>query len=177
MLTGAVINSTLTLAKSDVPLHRGMVAVTGGRGTGKTAFVDLIANCFAEPVDKQTDDSFVKRIASDFPELTTSIEFTGAESFTKSVDEKDRAINKADLAYISQGQLADYIDDYNELTKRIKELLFGEATQVLEYEFQGLSDKTKEIENRITAYSTQIINLEIQTSDKVTVELETGRTA
>ena len=174
-LNHAEINSHLTMEATNIQLNRGLVAITGGRGAGKTAFVDLIANCFADQVDKQTGDSFVVRIASDTLQLKTTVEFTGADLFTKSVEQKDQVINQADLSYISQGQLDDYIYDDNELSKRIRELLFGAATQVLEYDFNSLFNRTKEIESQIADYSSKVISLENQTSEKVSTELDNQR--
>ena len=171
-IDATIINDGLTIADTRIPVNRALVAVTGGRGTGKTALVDLVANCFAGAVKMQNDDSFVTRIGADSPKLSTTLGFTGAASFTKLVSESKRAITEADLAYISQGQLDGYITDNNELTKRIRELIFGEATEVLEYEFQGIESRIQEIENQLTDISSDVIALETQTSDARFVELQ-----
>ena len=171
-LSETIINEELTIQYTDLTLSRYLVAVTGGRGAGKTAFVDLIANCFANSVEKQNDDSFVVRISRDSPDLESTIRFTGTEPFSKTVMERDAVISEADLAYISQGQLDDYITDNNELIKRIRELIFEESSQVLSYEFHRLLARTQEVEVELTDVSSKILAMENRTSDKLLQELE-----
>lgn len=171
-LSETVINRELTVQYTDLTLSRYLVAVTGGRGTGKTALVDLIANCFSNAVEKQNDDSFVVRISHDSPELESTIRFTGAEPFSKYVMESDVLISEADLAYISQGQLDDYITDNNELIKRIRELIFDESSQVLTYEFHQLLARAQEVEVELMELSSEIIAMEKDTSDELLQELD-----
>ena len=74
------VNSALTLSKTELPLNTGLVAVTGGKGAGKTAFVDLVANCFLDRKNSDDRNSFVRRISLDTsPALHTTLEFTGGK--------------------------------------------------------------------------------------------------
>ena len=77
------INGDLTVTQIDVPLNSGMVAVTGGKGSGKTALVDMLAHCFVDRRETRDPNSFVRRIARDAPELPIAVEFANDDKFTK----------------------------------------------------------------------------------------------
>ena len=120
----AFVNNELTVGEVDLPLHRGLIAVTGGRGAGKTAFDDLIANCFINRRTTKDTNSFVRRIYEQTPNLITTLNFIDADEFSKAIDE-DSLILETELAYISQGELEEYILENSRLTEQIKELLFS----------------------------------------------------
>lgn len=165
------INEELTVDKLDIPLHYGLVAVTGGRGAGKTAFVDLIANCFEDRVNQKTDsNSFVKRISSDVPLLQTTLQFVDADEFTKGV-KQDKFIIETEIAYISQGELDHYITENTRLTERIDDLIFSGIREVDKYEYEMLSQEIDDLEQQIIKTSLQIIELESKTTSKVTDNL------
>lgn len=166
------INDELSIENIDLPLHRGLITVTGGRGAGKTAFVDLIANCFDDRVNQKTDNnSFVRRISGNDPDLRTTLEFLDADGFTKIVTE-DLFIEETEIAYISQGELDHYITESTSLTKRIQELLFRGVREGDKYEYENLSNEIDRIEKQIPKHSLEIIELEQKTKEDVTEELK-----
>src|SRR3989344_1566568 len=69
---GAVVNDELSLADADFEANPFLIAVVGGKGAGKTALVDLIANCYMDRAAMDDKTSFVKRVAEYEPELSTS---------------------------------------------------------------------------------------------------------
>ncbi len=62
-IKGTVLEPELGLKETHILLNEGFVAVTGGKGGGKTALVDLIANIYEDRAFSKDKNSFAKRIS------------------------------------------------------------------------------------------------------------------
>ncbi len=172
-ISESTINSELTVKETQLPLHHSLIAITGGKGAGKTAFVDLIANCFKDKIKDSDRNSFVNRISDKSPpSLEVSIDFTGADSFSKRVIDATY-MDVADVAYISQGELDKYIIESTDLTNRVNELIFSRVTNVGKYAFDALTKGIIDAETSVRQLSSEILELESETSPQVDQELET----
>lgn len=166
------ISSELTVACTDLPLHRGLVAVTGGKGAGKTAFVDLIANCFSDRNVKDDKNSFVRRISYEgASELKTVLKFAESESFTKHVTE-EKYIDIVDLSYIRQGELDTYIGEGSSLENRVNELILKDALVEHKREYEETKEIVTNLENQIKNETKVILELEDETSENVFADLD-----
>src|SRR5206468_10783961 len=118
----------LSLAGIALDLNEGLIAVAGGRGNGKTAFVDLIANCYFDRSNSGDANSFARRVAMDYPGLTTTVEFKDSSAFTKALTEP-KFFDDSQIVYIAQGELEKYIGSGSDLNKYVNNLIF-ESPQV-----------------------------------------------
>ncbi len=163
---GAVVNDGLSLADADFELNPFLVAVVGGKGAGKTALVDLIANCYMDRETMDDKNSFVKRVAEYEPAISTSLSFRDGGQFTKNLTEK-RFYEDGKIIYIAQGELEHYIGEKSDLHQRIKELIF-DSTQVknstLSFDFDETIVTTEELEKKMATKNQAIEALEVKTS-------------
>src|SRR6266852_3225539 len=104
-IQGATLDPELSFKDTQLPLNQALVAVTGGKGSGKTALVDLIDNIYENRVFCDDKNSFVKRIAeSNTKELNTTIALKNDQKLTKEV-RKSTFIEGASIVYVAQGEL------------------------------------------------------------------------
>jgi predicted nuclease with TOPRIM domain len=170
----ATINNELKIAATDVPLNAGLVAVTGGRGSGKTAFVDILAHCF---VNRQfTDDrnSFVRRISEDSADLSMAIAFSGGETFGKVLSD-GTFFEDSGIAYIAQGELERYIDEHSDLNEYIHSVVF-ESPAVKDssdaFEYESLVQATESLQADLNAKNARIYELECATAPHILENLK-----
>lgn len=169
IMNASVINDELSINSTDIQLNSGLVAVTGGKGSGKTALVDLMANCYKDRCNTEDTNSFVRRIADQMPNLKTSIIFRDGSVFEKNVCE-DLFFEDSDVVYIAQGELENYISDDSDLDIYIKNLIF-ESPQikdtVLNHEYNELLDDINIAQELIALQNDKIHNLEKLTSTDI----------
>lgn len=164
------INDELAIRATDISLNRGLVTITGGRGTGKTAFVDLLAHCFLDRINTTDENSFVRRICSQGPDLQTTVCFVDADEFTKPVSGQE-FVEETDLSYISQGELNEYIGRNSDLSSRINDLIFDSVTEMHCYSYETLSQTIEEREREILDLSRNTIELEKVTGQPIRNQL------
>jgi len=89
------INDASWATTPDIPLNPGLVAIIGGRGSGKTAFVDVIAaGCdaispSAWDADENITPSFLARARKLLGDATTTLTWGGGATVTRSLDGRD----------------------------------------------------------------------------------------
>lgn len=162
------INDELSIAKTEIELNSNLVAVTGSKGSGKTALVDLIANCYIDRCNTEDKNSFVRRISDQTPDLKTALTFRSGENFCKEVSDLV-FFQDSEIAYIAQGELEKYIGDDSDLDTYVKKLVFGSPQikdGVKSFEFDGLSENIENIQSKIIAKNTFVEDLEQKTSLK-----------
>ena len=162
----ATISDELSIQETEIELNSGLVAVTGGKGSGKTAFVDLIANCYMDRCNTEDPNSFVRRIVDQNPTIETTLTFKDKNIFTK--DFKNRIFfEDSEIVYIAQGELENYIGDNSDLDDYIKKLIFESPhikDSVKNFEFDELINRIEEIQEKISKKNEEIDSLEKQTS-------------
>jgi len=163
-----VVTDGLSLRETIVPLNRDLVAVIGGRGRGKTAFVDLLANMFVDRAATKDPNSFVRRIARQAPALKASIRFVNGETFSKELTDKN-IFEGANIVYIAQGELETYIGEDSDLQAYVNELIFQSPQikdSVLSFEYTRLSEQVDAIQAQIDKHNQATFRLEVRTSEK-----------
>lgn len=165
----SLINSELSIAKSELKLNIGLVAVAGGKGTGKTAFVDLLANCFQDRVNIRDENSFVKRIVDQKPDLSVDISLINSTKFSKKLRE-DSYFHEGEISYIAQGELETYIGEGSDLDKYVNNLIFQNPkiiNSLQKYEYTKVESLISEIEGEIQKKSNLVERLEQETRYEV----------
>ena len=167
-ISQTTICDDLSIRQTEIELNSGLVAVTGGKGSGKTAFVDLVANSYKDRCNTKDPNSFVRRIADQNPAIETTITFKDKTEFTKSL--KDGVFfEDSEVVYIAQGELENYIGDDSDLDVYIKKLIFGSPQikdTVKSFEFDELTNAVAEVQDKIAKKCEVIITLENQTSQE-----------
>lgn len=174
-ISQATINDDLSIKETNVELNSGLVAVTGSKGGGKTAFVDLIANCFIDRCNTNDANSFVRRITDENPTIKTTISFRDAPEFKKDLNEG--FFEDSNVVYIAQGELENYIGDDSDLDDYVRNLIFDSPKvkdTVISFEFDELVTGIDEIQEKIAMKNDAIVKLEKQTSPQglQTINLE-----
>ena len=173
-ISGAVINDELSMGGADIELNPFLVAVVGAKGAGKTAFVDLIANCFMDRRAMDDTNSFVRRISEYKPKVETKLFFKDSSEFSKTFGDKN-FLEESQIVYIAQSELEKYIGEKSDLDQRIKELIF-ESPQIkntmLSFNFDEATFETEEIQKRIASKNRLIEELRHKTSSLVIQEID-----
>lgn len=142
------VNPDLEITDVEIPFNSNLVSVIGNQGAGKTALLDLIANCFTERTREQTDDenSFIGRIEDSSPNIKTEISFAGedVDSFSKDILDSN-TVNGPDISYIPQGKIVEYCEKGNELHERIRTLVTESVKKESTELATEIEDKKEEI--------------------------------
>jgi hypothetical protein len=175
-IEGATISSALALAATAIPLNPGLVVITGGKGSGKTALTDLIANCFVARASSADSNSFVRRIASTRPKFWTSFNTIGDEFFKKQVLDK-AVFEKSDVVYMPQGELESKVSEGSDFSRYVHSLVFDNervrnTRQV--FDFGEQVDRTTTRNALILRTARKISDLEGQTTEAVNVRIKRG---
>jgi predicted metal-dependent phosphoesterase TrpH/ABC-type cobalamin/Fe3+-siderophores transport system ATPase subunit len=158
------INRNLSIDNVEIPINRNLVAVIGGKGSGKTALLDLIANCYSDKIDSSNKNSFVNRIFNEGQDLFTSVSFLNQENFSKKLVES-KFITDSDIEYIPQGQIENKIGNTREFHNFLQNLIFKSdkvrnSTAYFEY-YENEKNK-KEIKQKIEELNQDIFTIETQ---------------
>ena len=159
---GLQLSPELTLAETALQFNPQLVAVVGGRGGGKTALVDLIANCYADRVDCEDPNSFVKRIADGAPPLTVELTLANGDTFTKEVTDGS-VYEDSELVYIAQGELEAQVTDATALTAQIDAMILGSAAvadTVKRYELDQAAKRIEELTRQLEVRNKEVVRVE-----------------
>jgi len=173
-INGAVINDELALSKTELEFNTGLIAVVGGKGTGKTALVDLIANCYTDRCNTDDKNSFARRIISEKPVIETKLHFKDGAEFSKQLTDQN-FLEESQLVYIAQGELEEYIGEESDLDKYINDLIFESPrikNSIKSFEFNDLIQKGNSINRKIASKNELVEKLEQETSTEVAEDLE-----
>ena len=168
-ITESKINDELSIAKTDINLNPGLVAVAGGKGTGKTAFVDQIANCYIDRVNSGDENSFIKRISDQNPDLKTELTFKDKTTFSKKATDLS-FFEEGQIAYIAQGELEQYIGEKSDLDEYVNDLIFQSPkiqNSVEKYEFSKIQTKIGDLKQKILQKSQSIESTEQATKTEI----------
>ncbi|OYT33281.1 hypothetical protein B6U96_16480 [Archaeoglobales archaeon ex4484_92] len=177
-ISNSKISDELEIDEQEIPLNPNLVAVIGGKGSGKTALLDLIANCFEDRCKRGGEDknSFVQRIEEQKPDLTVEISFIGddVENFSKQLTDAV-FFPHSKITYLPQGKIEEYSGDRTKLHKKIKEIIFS-SKDVIEsgykQEFEELLEGIKQLEKEIRDINSEIYKLEEDTKPEIVDELK-----
>ncbi|GAG99798.1 unnamed protein product, partial [marine sediment metagenome] len=156
-----------------IPLNKNLVAVTGGKGSGKTALLDLIANCFEDRCKRAnvSGNSFIGRIEDQKSDLKVQIGFVGKDvkSFSKEIINLD-FFTDSRITYLPQGAIEVLSIDRDKLNNRIEEIIFSSKDVVdkgYKQKFNKLRDAIDQLAKQVDEKNIQIYELERETQQRV----------
>jgi DNA repair ATPase RecN len=159
------VNQNLTIDDTEIPFNSNLITLIGSQGTGKTALLDLVANCFQDRRNTAIDDdnSFIARIEESNPRLRTEITFEDLDSFTKIVlEEPTNFVDDADISYIPQGKIVEYCEEGDRLHEQINKLLTTSATRESSDtvdEFKSEEDRISELGDKLRRLNAELHNI------------------
>jgi ABC-type lipoprotein export system ATPase subunit len=165
----------LKFKKTELGLNDGLVAVTGGKGSGKTALVDLIGNTYENRASCDDKNSFVKRVVeNEYPnDLATILTLQSGQRHEK--EGKDNSfIEGASIVYIAQGELEKHVEDPAHLETFINSLIFESSAirdSALLFDYENISDEISGLSEQITVVNKGIFKLENETDTKTESDL------
>ncbi len=166
-ISDSVIGSELKINATEIELNPALVSVTGGKGSGKTAFVDLLANCYKDRSNIKDPNSFVRRITSDqTPDIEVELTFKDGTTFSKKLTDGN-FFEHSEVVYIAQGELEEYISDDSDLDDYINSLIFDSPVikdTEKSFEFEQLQSEITLSKKSIKQKNALIAKLEESTS-------------
>ena len=180
-ISNSKISNELKIEEQEIPLNPNLVAVIGGKGSGKTALLDLIANCFEDRCKRSGEDknSFVQRIENQKPDLIVEISFIGdnVENFSKQLTE-EVFFPHSRITYLPQGKIEEYSGDRTKLHEKIKEIIFSNR-DVMEsgykQEFEKLLEDLNHLKKEIRDINSEIYMLEVDSKPEIVAKLKTKK--
>lgn len=164
-ITGVRVNQALGLGDFETALNPNLVTIIGGRGSGKTALLDLIASVFPEGVKlSMMENSFFHRLyvsgnsARHVPNapIRTKVEFQSGEAHEKAVGQDDGVFEKTNIIYLTQDHFDEFSANPDKLNEHVIDLVFQSFVEERrKYEELGV-----EINHLVE--EVQHINLEIE---------------
>ncbi|MGD0028292.1 MAG: TrlF family AAA-like ATPase [Candidatus Bathyarchaeia archaeon] len=169
-IQGTEVNKNLRIKETNVDLNYNLISIIGGKGTGKTAFLDIIASCFREGNASISSSSlsFYKRLydkAGNNPiklKLSTKYKENAIE---KNVGLDASVIEDANIRYITQNHFEAVSSPSNNLNTYVFDLLFEKYQDELR-EFKERSTSIVEKQRQIESVNLLIEQLS-QEIDKV----------
>lgn len=159
------VNQQLSIDEIDLPFNTNLVTIIGSQGSGKTALLDLIANCFKDRRENAVDDdnSFISRIEDSDPRVETEITFEDIDSFSKqAVCENPHFVEGPDISYIPQGKIVEYCEKGNRLHEQIKDLVTsavdGDSSDAVD-DFQTQWDQISDLTDKLRRLNSQLHNI------------------
>jgi energy-coupling factor transporter ATP-binding protein EcfA2 len=181
------ITDAISIVPQAIHFNKNFVAITGGKGSGKTAILDLIANCYVDRCQRFGDDkddgedknSFVQRIQGETDKLGVKIKFIeeSIEPFSKRILDPI-FIEKSPITYLPQGKIEEISGDRTKLNEKIEEIVFNNEKVKREgykERFVEIKENTKAISRQLNEYNTKISKLEVETSKEIFTKLNSDK--
>lgn len=144
-IRNSAISSDLSIQEQIIPFNRNLVTVVGGKGNGKTALLDLIANCFEDRCKRNVRDknSFVQRIEDEKPDLAVKVGFISDDlpPFSKELSD-ELFCQDTKVTYLPQGKIEEYSGNRQALNEKIQEIIFSNR-EVIDKAFKNEFDKIR----------------------------------
>lgn len=174
------IDDKLTIDQISLPFNRNLITIIGGKGTGKTAILDVITNsfidqCFRNNPEKKRENSFIQRIENIAVEMNSQVKFIDSEVgiFEKRLTE-EKFFEKSKISYLPQGEIERFCGNEDQLEEKIREIIFNNKDVIdsdLIVEHQRLLKEINTKEMAIGSWNLEIYNLEKSTSNEIIREI------
>ena len=170
-ISNSIVSGDLEIIEQEIPINSNLIAVIGGKGSGKTAFLDMLANCFEDRCMRSGVDqnSFIQRIEDQKPDLAVSISFLGGENFSKEISD-NVFFSTSQITHLPQGKIEEYSSDKAQLHKKISEIILSNREVIesgfkeqMEQSYGGISFLIKTIKE----LNRHILDLESETVDEI----------
>lgn len=156
-------NKALCVDNFETSLNHNLVVIIGGRGSGKTALLDLIAANFREGEKlSDLDASFYSRLyarrsrSADAVPVPVSLRFRSGVEFGKLVGRDDVVFEQSNVLYLTQNHMDVYTANPTKLYEHIIDLAFSTKPD----ERRSFDALSEQVESQLHGLET--LNLEIE---------------
>ena len=175
-ISKAKIKQDLEIEEFNLHLNPNLISVIGGKGDGKTAFLDLVANCFEDRSSGKCNDenSFVIRIEEQKPNFEVKLAFCNKETFCKKVLDNNYHL-KSKITYLPQKHFEEYSANREKLQNKIEEIIFNNMdvkASGYTQQYHQIMDKIKSTQKSIKVLNASINRLEEETNFKIISDLK-----
>ncbi|MEQ8187990.1 MAG: TrlF family AAA-like ATPase [Candidatus Eremiobacterota bacterium] len=181
-ITQTKINDKLSIDNFQLSLNPNLVTIIGGRGSGKTALLDLIATCFQEGSKLKSDymkHSFFYRLyVGENPKkrptskpIEVNISFKSGETLNKNIGFDEDYFSKANIIYLTQNHFDEYSSNPDKLNKHVIDLIFGKYIDDRS-KYDEMENEIKEFEKKIQTINLLIEQLSTEVNGKKDKEEE-----
>jgi len=181
------INDELELQTEPIVINKNLIAVIGGKGAGKTALLDLIANCFQSRLfdgEKIKDkNSFVQRVQQDYgdskkpqaDEITTKIDFLNSEDFEKSLT-LEQFFTESKIEYLPQGRIEELSSNRKDIHNKIMNIISESEKNIDEKkDYHEIGEQIEQTMKKIRDFNNSICNLEQETTNAIIESIRTTK--
>lgn len=162
------IADDLSIEGKYLDFNQDLVAIAGGKGTGKTALVDLIAHHFVDREKTKDQNSFVRRIAKQAPGLKTELVFANGDQFPKELLD-GQFFEGSPIEYIPQAGLEEFVGEESDIEEHVNQIIVDSPhvrdTTVL-HDFLSVQDQTSIQSTDIHTLNKEIVALESACSEE-----------
>jgi ABC-type cobalamin/Fe3+-siderophores transport system ATPase subunit len=189
-------NSSLAIDDFSIELNPNLITIIGGRGSGKTALLDIIASCFQEGNKLlNLETSFIYRLYAQKGKtkpatspINLSLTFRSQENYEATVGSGEfQYFEKSDILYLTQNHFEEYSANPKKLNEHILELVFDNlpdhrasyedkqrSLTVIEQEIQNINLKTEQLSKEISEKEAAALNnlkMKLGEKDDITLRI------
>lgn len=176
-VSGTQVNNALRIEGTDIELNPNLVVIIGGRGSGKTALLDLIAACFPEGRKLSAiESSFYHRLyAVDGKRknlahpVPITLQFRSGERYFSNIGEDERFFEQADVLYVTQSHIDDYTANPSKLYKHIVDLVFDQKLESRRI-YSQIEELASDLQQQVESLNLQIAQLRQQVDNELEKE-------
>ena len=169
------VNERLRIKQSKIDLNANLVSIIGGRGSGKTALLDLIASCFREGMKlSKIPLSFYQRLYGESGNLPIKIRLSTKfkqDAIEKKFGEDTNIIQDSNIRYITQNHFEELSSPTSNLGNYIFQLLFEKYPDELTH-YKNKENSVSEKQAEIDTMSLAIHQLSDQVTAMQSLEQE-----
>ncbi|WP_155523524.1 TrlF family AAA-like ATPase [Nodosilinea nodulosa] len=190
------LNSSLTIDNLSVELNSNLITIIGGRGSGKTALLDIIASCFQEGKKLfNLETSFVHRLYGQKGKtkpatspINLSLTFRSQENYEATIGAGEfQPFERSDILYLTQNHFEEYSANPKKLNEHILALVFDDLPDhkasyenkqrdliTIEQEIQNINLRTEQLFKEISEKEEVALNnlkMKIGEKDDITLRI------
>lgn len=171
------INSNLKFNSTEIDFNPNLVAIIGGRGSGKTALLDIIASCYKEGDKLESlENSFYYRLygkdnANKNLPINVNLKSISKDEIITEFGKNRKSFDKSNINYITQKHFEDVSSDYERLNDHVFDLIFSNFPDEKQY-YDSEMDDLQSIINKLQKTNLSICQLKNETRNKENFERE-----
>lgn len=178
-ISNSKISDELEIFEQVISLNSNLVAVIGGKGSGKTAALDAIANCFQDRCKRSGIDqnSFIQRVEDQKPDLGVALTFMSGDQFVKAITDES-FFTTSQITHLPQGKIEEYSSDQSKLHSKISDIINSNKAVIESGYKEQLDDCLEDYiasTIELDEVNTRIIALEKKTSHQIIFDLNSQR--
>ena len=190
------LNSSLAIDDFSIELNSNLITIIGGRGSGKTALLDIIASCFQEGKKLfNLETSFIYRLYAQKGKtkpatlpINLSLTFRSQENYEAAIgSEEYQPFERSDILYLTQNHFEEYSANPKKLNEHILALVFDDLPDhratydnkqrdltTIEQEIQNINLRTEQLSKEIFAKEEITLNnlkMKLGEKDDITLRI------